>query len=300
MIGPSRYAAAGYSALKLETHLHTLHSDGRDSVQAMFDACAAAGYDAVAITDHNTVSGLPEARLAARARDLVLVDGVEVTTFRGHSVVLGVSRTPEWRDLETRGMDDLAEQVHAEGGLMCISHPVRLGSPWCSGCAWEWPIRPAAPDLWEVFSAPHPGFPHADASLRVWRDCLAGGGRAAPVGAGDVHTTETANQQRPATYVWVSERSGRGVLDALRHGRTSAGSQPLEFWLERDGQLALAGEQVRGDGWRPHAGDGASVQGVKVPGGRCLYAERRRQDGSLLAISAPIWIATSTADDTRV
>ena len=60
-----------YTALKFEPHLHTLHSDGQDSVASMFEACKAAGYDAVALTDHNTVSGLPEAEVIARDLDLV-------------------------------------------------------------------------------------------------------------------------------------------------------------------------------------------------------------------------------------
>src|ERR1700687_4562749 len=89
MIGANPYTAAGYQVLKVETHLHTLHSDGQHSVSAMFEACHSAGYDAVALTDHNTLSGLPEAEAAADRLGLVLLPGVEVTTFRGHAVVLG-------------------------------------------------------------------------------------------------------------------------------------------------------------------------------------------------------------------
>src|ERR1700694_5749335 len=147
MIGASPYAAAGYAVLKVETHLHTLHSDGQHSVSAMFEACHSAGYDAVALTDHNTLSGLHEAAAAADRLGLVLLPGVEVTTFRGHAVVLGVSRVPEWRDLEERGMDALADDVHADGGLLCVSHPAALGSPICSGGAWGGARAPRAAGL---------------------------------------------------------------------------------------------------------------------------------------------------------
>src|SRR4051794_1279682 len=99
MIEANPYAAAGYKVLKVETHLHTLHSDGQHSVSAMFEACRSAGYDAVSLTDHNTLSGLDEAKEAAARLGLICVPGVEVTTFHGHAVVLGVSRVPEWRDL---------------------------------------------------------------------------------------------------------------------------------------------------------------------------------------------------------
>src|SRR5690242_16780633 len=98
MISANPYVSAAYEVLKLEPHLHTLHSDGQDSIATMFFACKTAGYDAVALTDHNTLSGLDEARGVAADLDLVLIPGVEVTTFHGHAVVLGVSRVPEWRD----------------------------------------------------------------------------------------------------------------------------------------------------------------------------------------------------------
>src|SRR5438270_12875386 len=86
-----------YIALKFEPHLHTLHSDGQDSVASMFEACKAASYDAVALTDHNTVSGLPEAEVIARDLHLVMIPGTELTIFHGHAVGWGGSRVPEWR-----------------------------------------------------------------------------------------------------------------------------------------------------------------------------------------------------------
>src|SRR5438874_204728 len=65
MIDANPYVALGYQVLKVETHLHTLHSDGQHSVTAMFESCRSAGYEAVALTDHNTLSGLDEALDAA-------------------------------------------------------------------------------------------------------------------------------------------------------------------------------------------------------------------------------------------
>src|SRR5437764_11990053 len=56
MIEASPYDAAGYHVLKVETHLHTHHSDGQHSIREMFEACRGAGYQAVALTDHNTQS----------------------------------------------------------------------------------------------------------------------------------------------------------------------------------------------------------------------------------------------------
>jgi hypothetical protein len=261
----------------------------------MFEACRSAGYDAVALTDHNTLSGLDEAIEAAEQLGLILVPGVEVTTFRGHAVVLGISRVPEWRDLETRGIDALASDVHADGGLLCVAHPSALGSPVCSGCAWEWPVQPTSVDLWEVCSAPRPDY---EVSIELWRMLTASGGFAAPVAAGDVHTTTAASQNKAATFVYVRERSLAGVLEGLRERRVFASIGPrLEFWLEDDaGTVALVGSRLGPDqrGWTARSSAPAVIREIELAdGGRCLYAERRTAAQRVEAISAPIWIDTS-------
>jgi len=289
------YTAGGYQVLKVETHLHTLHSDGQHSVAAMLEACRSAGYDAVALTDHNTQSGLREAEAAAEHLGLVLVPGVEVTTFHGHAVALGVRGVPEWRDLEARGMDALANDVHAQGGLLGVAHPAALGSPICSGCTWAWAVQPASVDLWEVFSAPRP---NTELPVELWRQLLAAGGRAAPVAAGDVHSIAAAARLKTATYVYARDRSRAGVLDALRAGRvfTSAGAR-LDFWLEDGaGTIALVGSRVAPSDWTPRvSAPGLVVREIELArGGRCLFAEQRRAaDQQLEAISAAIWIESS-------
>jgi hypothetical protein len=296
----------GYGAvelLKLETHLHTLHSDGQHSVAQMLEACRAAGYDAVALTDHNTTSGLAEARSCAAELGLILVEGVEVTTFQGHALALGISTVPEWRDLEQRGFGALAHEVHQAGGLVCIAHPARLGSPLCSGCAWEWPLDPTLIDAWEVFSAPQPQAPHPEVAMALWQAQLAAGARCAPLAAGDVHSQAAASDARPATFVYAAERTRQGVLDALRARRlfASRGAR-LDFWLAAGQRTALAGSRVEPADWcaRVVPEDGAQVVEVATPSGRCLYALLCAADGSLEAVSAPIWISTPQRAETRL
>jgi len=293
MIVAEPYAARGYVLLKLEPHLHTLHSDGQDGVRAMLEACREAGYDAVALTDHNTNSGLAEALEVAEKLGPIVLPGVEVTTFRGHAVVLGTDTVPEWRDLETRGMDMLVTSVRAAGGLLSVAHPAALGSPVCSGCAWEWPVDPGSIDLWEVFSASRPD---AEVPLALWREMLQRGGRLAPIAAGDVHSRAAAAQQRPATYVYVRERSCAGVLEALAgHRLVASTGEPPELVLEHeDGAVALVGEMVAGTGWIPRASAGATVETLEIDSDRrAVYAVRRDAQGKLEGMTAPIWIDTS-------
>lgn len=291
MIEASPYDAAGYQVLKLETHLHSVHSDGQHTIREMFEACRGAGYAAVALTDHNTQSGISEAVECAAELGLVLVRGVEVTTFRGHAVVLGVSHVPEWRDLETRGMDALADEVHAEGGLVCVAHPAALGSPVCSGCAWEWAISPRSVDMWEIFNGSRP---NAEVPLAFWQHLVRDGSTAAPVGAGDVHSIAAAAHAKVAAHVYVRERSTEGVLEALRARRlfSSRGGR-IDCWLEApDGTVVLAGEHASGTRWRARA-CGEGHLSIKEVDGRAVYAEKRDAHGVLVGASAPIWIDSS-------
>jgi PHP domain-containing protein len=271
-----------------------LHSDGQDTIATMFAACKRAGYAAVALTDHNTVSGLQEATRIAEELDLVLVPGVEVTTFHGHAIVLGVSRVPEWRDLEARGMDALASDVHAAGGVVCIAHPAHLGSPVCSGCGWEWPIEPNAIDSMEILTAARM---YAEVPLELWRQQLCRGAKLAPSGAGDVHNESAAASARAATYVYVRERTPEAVLEALRAGRVFSSEEVrLDFWLEHtaNGRTALVGEEVARGDWEPRTEPAAEVCRLDLNDGRrCLYATVRDAEGRLQALSAPIWIDTS-------
>jgi predicted metal-dependent phosphoesterase TrpH len=67
----------------IDLHLHTTASDGMLAPGALVEAAARAGLATIAVTDHDTVAGLAEARRAAEAHGLTLVDGIEVTAVEG-------------------------------------------------------------------------------------------------------------------------------------------------------------------------------------------------------------------------
>jgi hypothetical protein len=134
--------------------------------------------------------------------------------------------------------------------------------------------------------------------LALWQQVLAAGGLVAPVGAGDVHSTMAAARPKTATHVYVRQRTAADVLEALRQQRVFASpGARLDFWLSRpDGQTALVGERVTGEGWTPQSAAAEATFGevALADGGRCLYAEVRDDQGRVVAVSAPIWISTST------
>lgn len=63
--------------------MHTTHSDGECSPSAVVLAAAGVGLDAIAITDHDTVSALPVARVEADRLGITLINGVEISSHDG-------------------------------------------------------------------------------------------------------------------------------------------------------------------------------------------------------------------------
>lgn len=64
----------------IDLHVHTLASDGSDAPAAVVRKAAALGLRAIAITDHDTFVGLPEAMEAGRRYGVEVVPGVELST----------------------------------------------------------------------------------------------------------------------------------------------------------------------------------------------------------------------------
>jgi 3',5'-nucleoside bisphosphate phosphatase len=67
----------------IDLHLHTTASDGRLPPADLIALAARVGLRVVAVTDHDTVAGLAEARQAAAAHGLRLIDGIEITAIEG-------------------------------------------------------------------------------------------------------------------------------------------------------------------------------------------------------------------------
>jgi predicted metal-dependent phosphoesterase TrpH len=67
----------------IDLHSHSTMSDGTDPPSRVVDLAVEAGLAALALTDHDTLDHLPEARTAADARGLRLVPGCEISCELG-------------------------------------------------------------------------------------------------------------------------------------------------------------------------------------------------------------------------
>src|SRR5438552_17786014 len=65
--------------LRYDLHSHSTHSDGLLTPTELVRRSAQRGVDVLALTDHDEVSGLAEARAEAASAGIRLVDGAELS-----------------------------------------------------------------------------------------------------------------------------------------------------------------------------------------------------------------------------
>ena len=72
-----------------DLHLHSRHSDGTDDPARLVEEAAKEGLEVISLTDHDTVSGVPEAQQAGRKLGVRVIAGVELSAeFLGHEIHL--------------------------------------------------------------------------------------------------------------------------------------------------------------------------------------------------------------------
>lgn len=91
---------------RCDLHTHSVFSDGTFSPEQIIDSSIEAGLSAIALTDHNTVSGLPGFMSYAKGKPIDAVPGIEFSTgYMGKDLhILGMFIKPD-------SFDDITEYV---------------------------------------------------------------------------------------------------------------------------------------------------------------------------------------------
>lgn len=112
-------APARTRKLKVDLHTHTnLSSDGGQTPEELVETALAHGFDAIAVTDHNTVQGSLRAERHARGR-IIIFPGQEVLTDSGEIVVLNLRETLP----AGGGLEETVRLAKEKGGFVIAPHP---------------------------------------------------------------------------------------------------------------------------------------------------------------------------------
>ncbi|KOT92675.1 phosphoesterase [Streptomyces sp. NRRL F-5755] len=234
---PQRAKGRGRSWYRGDSHLHSVHSDGKRTPAQIAALARAAGLDFITTTEHNTTSSHREWE-GLWGDDLLVLTGEEVTTRNGHVVAMGTDPGVfiDWR---YRARDDafprFARRIRRAGGLVVPAHPHAT----CIGCNWKFGYEEA--DAVEVWNGP---FTLDDeVAIAEWDNALVayaqGRGRFLPaVGHSDAHRDPDVIGL-PQTVVFADTLSREAILTGIREGRTYlAESSALTLTLTATGPKA--------------------------------------------------------------
>ncbi|CEI80407.1 hypothetical protein BN997_00210 [Oceanobacillus oncorhynchi] len=235
-----------------ELHTHTFHSDGKHSLLEMVKEAKMLGLQGLALTDHNTMSGLIGKEEVESQFDINIISGLEWTTFYGHMNMLGVSEYIDWREFTPKSIHTGIKKVHDKNGIVGIVHPYRIGSPICTGCFWEYHVEDWTDiDYIEVWSGTLPSVKKDNRrAFHLWTEKLNEGYQITAVNGRDWHETTELDDPIAATFLKVDKveknaDGDRAFINAIKHGEVSVSMGPLiDMTLEWNEQKHPIGGEI--------------------------------------------------------
>lgn len=207
-------------------HCHSTHSDGTLAPLDVARLYADAGYDFLAITDHDVLTLLDDA-------PLTLLPGVEVSASGPHLLAIGVPKAYD----PVRARPAICDEIAADGGLCVLNHP-----NWEANFS-HWPhdqlaACEAAHGL-EVYNTIVEVLQGSALATDRWDRLLSAGRRVWGYAHDDLHDPRVA--PRAGNVVLAAECTPAALLDSLKAGRCypSTGLRFEHFGLGRT-TLAVA------------------------------------------------------------
>lgn len=113
---------------KVDFHAHTKYSDGASTPEELINVAVREGVKAIALTDHDTIMGLEETSLLAKANGIEFLNGIEISSLYkdGRLVhILGIGIDPsneefleaynEMRETRDEGVQYILESIKEKG-----------------------------------------------------------------------------------------------------------------------------------------------------------------------------------------
>jgi hypothetical protein len=261
-------------------HVHSRESgDARPPLDEIATFARSRGLDFVELSDHNVLTQ-NDFIVAAQAGhpDLLLIPGMEFTTYAGHANAIGATA---WVDHKIGQPDVTIEGAIAaftdQGALVSINHPMLDLGTFCIGCAWDHEIDPGTIHAIEIATTglDQAGGLFDDQAIAYWDDLCDAGAHLAALGGSDDHRAgvDLGGFQSPigdpTTMVHATELSVAGLLQGIRDSRTVVKLQgPGDPMIELDSAWRTSGDTIWADlpvtyDIRVNGGDGLSVHIVR-------------------------------------
>lgn len=230
--GPAqRSTAKSNAALNADLHSHSSFSDGLLSPRAVMQRAKENGVELMALTDHDELAGLAEARAAAAELDLPFVAGVEISVSWENDQTLhivGLGIDPDYAVLDVglahlrSGRDARAHEIAAElakagihgayeGALRHVSNPSLVSRSHFARYIVESGHAPDTKAVFERWLAKgKPGYvSHEWTSLQTAIDWIQGAGGVAVLAHPKRY--KISNRQLHKLYAEFKERGGVAI-----------------------------------------------------------------------------------------
>ncbi|KAK3839648.1 MAG: Polymerase/histidinol phosphatase-like protein [Linnemannia gamsii] len=113
----------------LNGHSHSIYSDGRMSPETLLKWHIANGFNAVVVSDHNTINGGLAAQEVAESDEyagkITVIPAMELTNCRVHMNLVGINETIDYAIKKWPTDDDIRKTIartHELGGIAIINH----------------------------------------------------------------------------------------------------------------------------------------------------------------------------------
>lgn len=195
--------------LKGDLHTHSVHSDGKYTLEENAAMMESLGCDFIAMTDHNTSS---QNIAYPRQTEVLMIPGTEFTTNFGHANFIGVTDPmDDFRVSDMNGVREKFRIARERGARIVLNHPH------CDHCPWEWDFA-VDHDWVEVWNGPWRAA--NERAVAWWQEQLASGRRLVAVGGSDVHRPDPyVRHAMPCVWVKAEELSTDGILEGIDRGR---------------------------------------------------------------------------------
>ena len=229
-----------------DLHVHSVHSDGNNSILELANEARRRGLNYVAITDHNTIAQRCEINEMA-AHDLLMFSGQEITTYHGHANVWGNRNCLEFRCQSESDVSLLLGRVHQEGLVFSINHPNDIGPNWEFKALRGFDCLEVWCGLW-----PRLNFQ----SLEWWDMLLNEGNRVVGVGGSDLHEIEDSSSTdgygvgSPTTWIHADVLTSDLLTSSIARGNVFISRDPegpmlnLEAWSPSNDKHAVMGREL--------------------------------------------------------